>query len=70
MSVVRRLSELDTGDELLDAWHSEALFGWLVETTLTWLERGDPARDDSFVEQTSAGFRALRAALTEGAALV
>ena len=46
VSVVRQLSELDTGDELLDAWHSEALFGWLVETTLTWLERGDPARDE------------------------
>jgi hypothetical protein len=70
VSVVRQLSELDTGDELFDAWHSEALFGWLVETTLTWLERGDPARDDAFVEQTSAGFRALRAALTQGTALV
>jgi AcrR family transcriptional regulator len=69
-SVVRQLSELDTGDELLDAWHSEALFGWLVEATLTWLERGDPARDDAFVGQTSAGFRALRTALTQGTALV
>jgi AcrR family transcriptional regulator len=68
-SVVRQLSELDTGDELLDAWHSEALFGWLVEATLTWLERGDPARDEAFVEQTSAGFRALRTALTENTAL-
>jgi hypothetical protein len=38
VSVVRQLSELDTGDELFDAWHSEALFGWLVETTLTWLD--------------------------------
>ncbi len=54
-SVVRQLSELDTGDEMLDAWHSEALFGWLVEATLTWLERGDPARDDAFVEQTVGG---------------
>ena len=64
VSVVRQLSELDTGDEVLDAWRSEALFGWLVETTLTWLERGDAARDDEFVTQTSAGFRALRTALT------
>ena len=39
VSVARQLSELDTGDELLDAWRSEALFGWLVEATLTWLER-------------------------------
>ena len=70
VSVVRQLSELDTGDEVLDAWRSEALFGWLVETTLTWLERGDAARDEEFVTQTSAGFRALRTALTRGAALV
>ncbi len=70
VAVVRQLSELDTGDELLDAWHSEALFGWLVETTLTWLQRGDPGRDDEFVEQTSAGFRALRTTLTQGAAVV
>jgi AcrR family transcriptional regulator len=70
VSVVRQLSELDTGDELFDAWHSEALFGWLVETTLTWLERGDQTRDDAFVVQTSAGFRALRAALTRGTASV
>ena len=39
-AVVRQLSALDTGDELLDAWHSEVLFGWLVEATLTWLEQG------------------------------
>jgi AcrR family transcriptional regulator len=70
VSVVRQLSQLDTGDELFDAWRAEALFGWLVETTLTWLEGGDPARDDAFVEQTSAGFRALRAALTHRASLV
>jgi AcrR family transcriptional regulator len=70
VSVVRQLSELDTGDDLLDTWHSEALFGWLVETTLTWLQYGDPGRDDEFVEQTSEGFRALRTALTHGAALV
>ena len=29
-----------------------------------------PSRDETFVAQTSAGFRALRAALTQGAALV
>ena len=70
VTVLRQLTALDTGDELLDAWHSDALFGWLVEATLTWLERGEPARDDEFVQQTSAGFRALRTGLTRGAALV
>ena len=68
-TVVRQLSALDTGDELLDAWRSEALFGWLVEATLVWLQQGTAARDDEFVQQTSAGFRALRSALTKGTAL-
>ncbi len=67
-AVVRQLSALDTGDELLDAWRSEVLFGWLVEATLVWLEQGDAARDEDFVQQTSAGFRALHAALTRGGA--
>jgi AcrR family transcriptional regulator len=67
VTVVRQLSALDTGDELLDAWRSDVLFGWLVEATLTWLERGEPARDDDFVQQTSAGFRALRISLTDAA---
>lgn len=70
VAVVRQLSALDTGDDVVDGWHGDALFGWLVEATLTWLERGDPGRDDAFVRETSAGFRALRAALTQGAALV
>jgi AcrR family transcriptional regulator len=63
VGVVRQLTALDTGDEVLDTWHAEALFGWLVEATLSWLEWGDPDRDDEFVRQTSAGFRELRAAL-------
>jgi AcrR family transcriptional regulator len=69
VSVARQLSGLDAGDQLLDAWRSEALFGWLVEATLTWLERGAAARDDEFVAQTSAGYRALRTALTQGFSL-
>jgi AcrR family transcriptional regulator len=64
VAVVRQLSALDSGDELFDAWRADLLFGWLVEATLTWLERGDPARDDEFVAQTSDGFRALRATCT------
>jgi len=67
VAVVRDLTSLNTGDELLDAWRSDVLFDWLVEATLTWLQRGEPARDDDFVQQTSAGFRALRTSLTTGA---
>jgi AcrR family transcriptional regulator len=64
VAVVRQLTALDTGDELLDAWRADALFSWLVEATLAWLERGEHARDDEFVRRTSEGFGALRTALT------
>jgi AcrR family transcriptional regulator len=64
VAVVRQLASLDTGDEVLDAWCADALFGWLVEATLTWLARGTPARDQEFVARSSDGLRALRGALT------
>jgi AcrR family transcriptional regulator len=64
VDVVRRLTGLDSGDALFDAWRAEALFGWLVEATLTWLERGDAGRDEEFVLEASAGLRALRDAIT------
>ena len=60
--VVRQLMALNAGDDPLEAWRAEALFAWLVEATLTWLEHGDPARDVDFVNETSAGLRALRSA--------
>jgi hypothetical protein len=31
----------------------------LYDAVLTWLDVGDPARDDEFVAVTSAGLRAL-----------
>ncbi len=65
-SVARRLTGLETGDEVLDSWRAEALFGWLIEATLTWLEHGDPGRDEVFIEQASAGLRALRTAVVGG----
>ncbi len=63
VTVVRRLMAIDSGDECFDSWRAETLFAWLVEATLSWLERGDPQRDDEFVQRTSAALRALRDAL-------
>jgi AcrR family transcriptional regulator len=60
VAVVRRLTALDSGDQLFDAWRSEALFGWLIEATLKWLDQGIPDRDGDFVRATSMGLRALR----------
>jgi AcrR family transcriptional regulator len=60
VDVVRKIAALDRGDPLLDRWMGDALFGWLVEGTLTWLEHGDPARDDDWYERATDGLRALR----------
>ncbi len=61
--VLRRLMAIDSADECLDAWRADTLFAWLVEATRAWLERGDPKRDEEFVERTSAALTALRDAL-------
>jgi len=66
VSVVRQLTALDAGDDLLDTWRSEALFGWLVEATLTWLEQGTAGRDEDFIGEAAAGLRALRSAFSQG----
>lgn len=60
VDVVRKIAALDRGDPVLDRWMGEALFGWLVEATLSWLEHGDPARDDDWLERATEGLRALR----------
>jgi AcrR family transcriptional regulator len=62
VAVVRQLTALDGGDEVIDSWRSYVVFAWLVESTLTWLERGDPSRDDQYVEEVSVGLRAIRSA--------
>ncbi len=62
VGVVARFVQLDTGNPVLDRWTSEALFGWLVESTLVWLDHGDPALDDRFLERATAGLGALRTA--------
>ena len=53
--MVRQFLELESPDTALDAWMGEAIFGWLVEATLAWLERGDPAKDEEFVDRATAG---------------
>jgi AcrR family transcriptional regulator len=59
--VVRQLSNLDSGDETIDEWRAYVVFGWLVESTLGWLERGDVRRDDEFINEVSLALRGIRA---------
>ena len=62
VAAVRDLMALNSGDETIDHWSAESVFGWLVEAVLTWLEVGDPSRDEEFVERTTAALRAMRTA--------
>ncbi len=62
VDVTRQLLQLDSGDETLDQWTAEVLFTWLVESTLAWLDTGDPTRDDVFIDRTVKGFWALHQA--------
>lgn len=62
VDVVRRFIPVASGDAVIDRWMGESLFGWLVESTLTWLERGDATLDGEFVERATAGLVGLRSA--------
>jgi len=46
-------------DRRLRRWAMITLVDHLYDAVLTWLDVGDPARDDEFVAVTSAGLRAL-----------
>jgi AcrR family transcriptional regulator len=45
-------------DRSLHRWAAETSVGMLVEAVLNWLDVGDPARDDEFVELATASLRA------------
>jgi len=42
-------------DARFRAWVTRTIVGYLVDAVLAWLEVGDPAGDDEFVEQATAG---------------
>jgi hypothetical protein len=42
-------------DATLHEWAAHTMVGYVVEATLSWLEYGDPARDDEFVTLTTEG---------------
>ena len=62
VEVLRQFVELDSGDTVLDVWLGDALFGWLVETTLSWLELGDAGLDEEFVDRVTDGLSSRSAA--------
>lgn len=68
VDAVLNLMAIDSGDPLLDRYTGELVYGWLVEGVLTWLELGDPARDEDVIERATVALRAIRASLL-GAAI-
>lgn len=52
-------------DPTMRRWSASALVGYLHDGICTWLDDGDPARDDEFAERLSAGARALVAAWSD-----
>jgi AcrR family transcriptional regulator len=63
VDAVLSLMAIDSGDPLLDRFTGELIYGWLVEGVLTWLDIGDPARDEDAVERATAAVRAVRESL-------
>ena len=62
VAAARALFVHDLGDEMIERWAAESSVGWLVESVLAWLEVGDPARDEEFLDLCRRGGRALLSA--------
>ena len=67
VGAVRDLMQIESDDPAFDAWSAEVVIGWLVEAVLTWLEVGDPMRDDDMVTWTTDGLRRMRAGWLDAA---
>ncbi len=51
------LLALDTGDAVLDRWTAEAVYAWVVDSVLAWLDHGDPAKDEDASVRATAMLR-------------
>jgi len=50
------------GDPAMRRWANQTVIAYLNDSVLAWLEVGEPARDDDFVEQATDGLLAMYAA--------
>lgn len=65
VGAVRDLMRLASDDPAFDAWSAEVVIGWLVESVLTWLAVGDPARDEEMATWAGEGLRRMRTGWVE-----
>jgi AcrR family transcriptional regulator len=49
-------------DPMIHRWAAETIVSYLVEAVLHWLDDGDAARDDEFVERVTDGLHAMHQA--------
>jgi AcrR family transcriptional regulator len=49
-------------DKVLHRWAAETVVGYIVEAVVSWLEDGEPARDDEVLDLIHGGIGALRRA--------
>jgi len=67
VGAVRDLMQIASDDPAFDAWSAEVVISWLVESVLTWLEVGDPARDDDLVTWVTEGLIRMRSGWVDAA---
>jgi AcrR family transcriptional regulator len=54
-------------DPVVKAWAQPVIIDYLIETVLSWLDVGEPGRDDEFVQLAGRGLRGLFLAWAEPA---
>lgn len=67
VGAVRDLMRIASDDPAFNAWSAEVVISWLVESVLTWLEVGDPARDDELVTWVTDGLIRMRSGWVDAA---
>lgn len=67
VGAVRDLMGISSDDPAFDAWSAAVVIGWLVESVLTWLDVGDPGRDDELVSWVTEGLLRMRSGWVEAA---
>lgn len=67
VGAVRDLMQIASDDPTFDAWSAAVVIDWLVEAVLTWLEVGDPARDDELVTWVTEGLIRMRSGWVDAA---
>jgi AcrR family transcriptional regulator len=70
VDVADRLVGEHIADPVVKAWAAETIVHYLVAGILSWLDHGDPSRDDEFVDLATSGLAGMFGAWLSEEALV